>query len=81
MNVKLETIIRTICLAIALINQLLVAAGKSPLPITDEQVKLLVSTGVTIVVAIWTWWQNNSFTKEAIAADEYLERLKEDNRK
>ena len=76
MKIKTETIIRTICLILALANQFLVAFGKRPLPITDEQINALVSTLITIVIAVWNWWKNNSFTKEAIEADEYLARLK-----
>ena len=30
----------------------------------------------TIIVPIWTWWKNNSITKHARKADEYLDRLK-----
>lgn len=76
MKIKTETIIRTICLILALANQFLVAFGKRPLPITDEQINVLVSTLITIAVAMWSWWKNNSFTKEAIKADEYLAQLK-----
>ena len=76
MKIKTETIIRTICLILALANQFLVAFGKRPLSITDEQINVLVSTLITIVIAVWNWWKNNSFTKEAIEADEYLARLK-----
>lgn len=32
--------------------------------------------GLTSAAAIWAWWENNSFTKEALAADSYLEQLK-----
>lgn len=80
-TVKRDTIIRTICLILALANQLLVASGRSPLPITDDQVKLIVSTIITIAVALWSWWKNNSFTKEAIQADKYLEKLRKENGK
>lgn len=77
MKVKTETIIRTICLILALINQVLIAFGKQPLPIADEQVYTIVSTLVTVVLGLWTWWKNNSFTPEAIKADEYLAKLRE----
>lgn len=75
-GVKIDTIIRTICLVLALVNQILIAFGKQALPISDEEVYTLVSTIVTIAVAIWTWWKNNSFTPEAIKADEYLAKLR-----
>lgn len=76
MQIKTDTIIRTICLALALINQILVASGHAILPIADEQIELLVSTIVTIIFAIWGWWKNNSFTRNAIIADEVLTKLK-----
>jgi SPP1 family holin len=71
-----STIIRTIVLVVMLINQLLAAFGKSPLPFSDEQVDTFVSTLLTAVSAIWAWWRNNSFTKAAIKADEYMKELK-----
>ncbi len=77
-NIKPETIIRTICLVITLVNQVLVAFGKQPIPVEDEQVYTLVSTIVTIIVSLWAWWKNNSFTQPAIKADEYLAKLRKE---
>ena len=73
------TIARTICLALALVNQLLVISGHSIIPIADDQIELLVSTLATIITAVIAWWKNNSFTQEAIEADEYLKGLKTKN--
>lgn len=78
MEIKKETIIRTIVLALALLNQILSASGRSILPISDAQVETLVSTGATVLAAVWSWWKNNSFTKDAIAADKYLEMLRKE---
>lgn len=77
-DIKPETIIRTICLVIALINQTLAILGKDKIPITDDQVYQLVTLIVTIGVSIWTWWKNNSFTQPAIMADEYMEELRKE---
>ena len=76
MKVKTDTIVRTIILALALINQLLSATGHAVLPIQDEQVETIVTTLATVGAALWAWWKNNSFTPEAIAADNHLEALK-----
>ena len=46
--------------------------GKLILPIESETVEQIVSTGITTVAALVSWWENNSFTKEAIRADELL---------
>ena len=73
------TIARTVCLALALINQLLTSAGRSPLPIEDDTVNLLVSTFATVAAAVVGWWKNNSFTPEAREADEIMHKLKAEN--
>lgn len=74
--VKLDTIIRTVVLVLALVNQGLTMAGHSVLPIEDEQVTELLTLLFTIGSSVWAWWKNNSFTKSAIEADEYMHNLK-----
>lgn len=74
-KIKIATITRTAVLILALANQILSATGHSPIPVDDAQLEQLISTGMTVGAAIWAWWKNNSFTKEAIAADNYLESL------
>lgn len=72
-QVKKETIIRTAVLAIALINQGLTLSGLNPLPYENEQVENFVAGVFTVSASLWTWWKNNSFTSNAIKADEYKE--------
>lgn len=74
-KIKVATMTRTAVLMLALANQILSATGHSPIPVDDAQLEQLISTGMTVGAAIWAWWKNNSFTKEAIAADNYLESL------
>lgn len=76
MSVKKDTIIRTIVLALALTNQILTSTGHSVIPISDEQVAELISLLITIGASLWAWWKNNSFTKNAIEADNVLKTLK-----
>lgn len=75
-TVKTETIIRTVVLIVALINQFLTMSGKSVLPISNEEISELLSMIFTTGASIWAWWKNNSFTQEAIKADEVLAELK-----
>lgn len=74
-KIKVATMTRTAVLMLALANQILTATGHSPIPVEDAQLEQLISTGMTVGAAIWAWWENNSFTKAAIAADNYLESL------
>lgn len=74
-HVKVDTIVRTIVLVIALANQALAIAGKEAFPITEDQVYQGVTLIATIVAALWAWWKNNSFTRNAIEADKVLEHM------
>ena len=76
MKVKTETIIRTAVLALALLNQVLVICGKTPLPVKDEELTQVLSLCFTIGASLWSWWKNNSLTTNAIKADEYLREMK-----
>ncbi len=68
-KVQTGTIVRTVLLVLALLNQLLMIAGHSPIPIEDETVMEFISTGATIVITAITWWKNNSFTQAALQGD------------
>ena len=76
MKPKTGTIVRTVILLVALINQVLSIIGKPILPITDEQIEQLITLIITIGAAIWNWWKNNSFTQAAIEGDITKDRIK-----
>ena len=76
LQIKASTIARTVVLFLALANQVMVAFGWSPIDIDEDSVYTLVSTIVTLVTAVWAWWENNSFTQAAIKADKVLEEEK-----
>lgn len=76
MEVTSGTIARTVILVLALVNQVLVMFGKSPLNIADDDIATVVSLLFTIASTAVAWWKNNSFSQNAIKADEYLEKLK-----
>ena len=80
-NITAGTIARTAVLLLALTNQVLSALGKPVLPIESATVEQLVTAGITTVTALIAWWKNNSFTKEAIAADAEYDRLRKRNGK
>ena len=79
-TVSAATIARTAVLALALINQILSALGKPLLPIESAQLEQLISSGLTVAAALASWWNNNSFTPEAIEADDFMTRLKQQKR-
>lgn len=76
MNASRETIIRTIVLFVALLNQVLTMFGLNPLPFSDEDIYSGLTMIFTVAATLWAWWKNNSFTQNAIEADEFLKKLK-----
>ena len=76
-KVSPDTIARTIILVIALVNTVLTMSGKNPLPFADDDIYTVVSIIATLAASAWAWWKNNSFTPDAIKADEYLRELKD----
>ena len=75
-NVKIDTIVRTVVLVVALVNQALTLSGHSILPISDEQISEVITLVFTVGASLWAWWKNNSFTKNAIEAHKVLDQLK-----
>lgn len=74
-DISAGTITRTVLLAFALINQLLTASGHSIIPIDDATITQFIAAGFTIVTSLMAFWKNNSFTKNAQAADQHLKDL------
>lgn len=70
------TIIRSLCLVLALVNLTLETMGKKVIPITDDQISELVTLVITIATSLVGFWKNNSFTQEAIIADGIMYELK-----
>lgn len=70
------TIARTVVLALAHRQSAAeVQQARPVLPIDSASVEQWVTAGLTTAAAIWAWWENNSFTPEAIRADELLDQM------
>ena len=74
--IKKDTIIRLIVLALVLLNQVLCSTGVINFEVEEDKIYEGASTLATIFISLWTAWKNNSITKNAIKADEYLNKLK-----
>ncbi|MCY8385797.1 phage holin [Bacillus haynesii] len=68
-NFDKGTVVRTVLLFIALVNQTLIMFGKAALPISEDQVNTLAdalyltgSTIFTIVTTLVAWFKNNYVT-------------------
>ncbi|MBB6446860.1 phage holin [Bacillus benzoevorans] len=68
------TKIRTIVLAVALLNQFLTAFGFSTIPGTSEEQYLFISTVFTAVTSITAWFKNNYVTAKGVKQKEVLQK-------
>ena len=76
MKISKGTIVRTIVLALVIINQLLKALNKPIIDFDESTILYWVEFVVEIAVIVVTFWKNNSFSPAAIKADEFLKDLK-----
>ena len=76
-KVSTGTIVRTVLLIVALVNQILTATGHSVIPIEDETVTQLITNVATIVTALIAWWKNNSFSQAALVGDAAMNEYRE----
>ena len=77
MKISKGTIVRTIMLAIVLINLVLKHFGIDIINVEESQVLTFVEAVLEVGTIIVAFWKNNSFTDKAIKADNFLKQLKE----
>lgn len=73
------TVVRTIMTVLVVFNIILKALGYDAIQIDESQLGELVEAGVSVGVILLSFWKNNSYSKNAIKADEYLKKLNEFN--
>lgn len=71
------TIARTIMLGIVLINLILKHFGIDAINVSESEILTLIEAIIEVAVILISFWKNNSFTQNAIKADEFLKTLKE----
>lgn len=80
MKITAGTIVRTIVLFLALVNQMLSISDRPVLPIEDATVEAIVTNLWTLIAALVSWWKNNSFTDAALRGDELMRKARELNK-
>ena len=77
MKISKGTIVRTISLAIVIINIVLKKFGVDLINVSENEILEAVEMLIEVAVIIVSFWKNNSYTQNAIKADEFLKNLKE----
>lgn len=76
-NVAAATIVRLIVLLIALANLGLSLFGTYQIPSLTEDTQNALALVITAVIALVSYWYNNSWSENATTADKVLQILKE----
>lgn len=77
MKITKSTIVRTILVALVIINFVLEKFGVDLIPVNESNILMFVETVIEIAVLAVGFWKNNSYTPAAIKADEFLKELRE----
>lgn len=76
MKISKGTIVRTVMLIIVVLNMILKHFGIDVINVSENEVLSALEMLIEIATIIVTFWKNNSFTQNAIKADEFLKTLK-----
>jgi SPP1 family holin len=75
-HVSKGSIVRGVLMVLVLINYILTALGKNPIPVDESFIANIITILITIGTFVSSYWKNNSFTKAAQEADKRLEELR-----
>lgn len=77
MKISKSTIVRTILVAVVVINFLLEKFGLDIIKTDEGTVMMAVEALIEVAVIIVGFWKNNSYSQNAIKADKFLSQLRE----
>lgn len=78
MKISKATIFRTILILLVIINLVLRKLGFDPLHIDENEIAKFLELIIEICSIISAWWYNNSFSKNALKAQDYLQELRKE---
>ena len=78
---RISAIANAIVELFLLINAILTAMGKDPIPFDATATTEMLTYIVTIVWSMWVWWRNNNVTRAAVAGQVTTNTEKELGRK
>ena len=77
MKITKSTIARLILFLIVIANFVLEKFGVDLIPTNEVAILAFVETGIEVAIIAVGFWKNNSFSENAIKADEFLRELRE----
>lgn len=81
MQISKGTIVRTIMVVLVIVNVVLKQFGVDAINVSESEILSLIEALIEVATIVVAFWKNNSFTQNAIKADEFLKTLKESGNK
>lgn len=78
MKISKQTIVRAILLVLVVINIILEKLGLDVISTDESFVLMCVETAIELLVIVTGFWYNNSFSKNALKAQRFLEYLRKE---
>ena len=69
-NERISAIVTVVVQMFFVINAILTAAGRNPIPFDETAVTETLTYIITIGWSAWAWWRNNNLTKAAVKGQE-----------
>jgi SPP1 family holin len=79
MKISKGTIVRTIMVAIIILNIILKQFNIDVINVSESEVLTFIEALIEVAIIVVGFWKNNSYTEKAIKADEFLKSLKDSN--
>lgn len=76
MKIKSDTIIRSILTLIVIVNIILKSLGIPCINASEDTISMVLEAILEVIIIVAGFWNNNSFTRYARIADEYLDELR-----
>lgn len=73
---RIRAITTLIVTALLLVNTILTASGKNPIPYSESAVYETISNLLSAIAVLYTWWKNQNITEEAAKAQGWLVEMK-----
>ena len=77
MKISKGTIVRTIMVILVIVNTILKHFGIDVINVNESEVVAFIEAIIEVAIIAVSFWKNNSFTENAIKADNFLKTLKE----
>lgn len=76
-NERITAIVTVAVQIFLLVQSILTAAGKNPIPLDETTLSEVLTYILTAAWSVWAWWRNNNMTRAAVKGQLVTNREKD----